>query len=235
MSNVLVIADTHCPCMHDDYVDFLLEIQESWSCDRVVHIGDVVDWASINYHPKAPSLRNSEEEFAKAYEQVQCLYSAFPKLDWLVGNHDCLTERNAADIGMPVNVLKDYNSLWEVDKNDWTIHRRFKDLIIDGVIYRHGDKGKGGGFPAFANAQVEFQSVVQGHFHSTSGVLFGANRNSRYFGMQVGCGVDYRLSAMDYGIKYAKRPILGCGVVLNGEIPIFEPMLLTNKKGILEC
>ncbi len=231
MSNVLVIGDTHCPAMLDGYVDFLQEVQDNWNCDRVVHIGDLVDWASISYHPKAPSLKNSEEEFENAYEQVQELYAAFPEVDWLIGNHDSLTERQASDLGLPLNVLKDYADLWGV--KGWTVHPRYSDLIIDDVCYRHGDKGKGGAMPAFMNAKTEFQSVVQGHFHASAGVLFGANMNRRFFGMQVGSGVDYRKAAMAYGVKYSNKPLLGCGVIIDGESPVFEPMLLLNKMGIL--
>ena len=231
MSNVLCIGDTHAPCMLEGYVDFLQDIYESWDCDRVVHIGDLVDWASISYHPKAPSLKNSEAEFEAAFNQVQELYAAFPEADWLIGNHDSLTERQATDLGLPLNVLKDYDQLWEVP--GWTVHPRYSDLVIDGVCYRHGDKGKGGAFPAFMNAKCEFQSVVQGHFHAAAGTMFGANMNRRFFGMQVGSGVDYRKAAMSYGVKYSQKPLLGCGVVLDGETPIFEPMLLNNKMGVL--
>ena len=231
MANVLIIGDTHAPCMVDGYVDFLLDIADAWSVDRVVHIGDVVDWASISFHPKAPSLKNSEAEFEAAYEQVQELYEAFPKVDWLIGNHDSLTERQATDLGLPLNVLKDYDELWNVQT--WTVHPRFTNLEIDGVMYRHGDMGKGGTMPAILNAQAEFQSVVQGHFHAAAGVVYGANHNKRYFGMQVGCGVDYKRAAMDYGVKFARKPILGCGVVQDGSTAIFEPMTLPNRMGVL--
>lgn len=230
MARVLIIGDVHAPCMHDGYIDFLQGIQDAWATDQTVMIGDLVDWSSISYHPKAPSLKNSEAEFEQAFEQVQNLRDAFPVADWMIGNHDSLTERQATDLGLPLQVLKDYNQLWELPQ--WTIHKRFADLIIDGTIYRHGDKGKGGAMPAFANAQAEFTSVVQGHFHAAAGVLFGANHAMRYFGMQVGCGTDYRKAAMQYGVKYSKKPILGCGVVVDGT-PVFEPMHLGNKYGVL--
>ena len=74
MANVLVIGDTHCPAMIDGYVPFLKKIHKKHKCTKVVHIGDLVDWASISFHPKAPSLKNSEEEFAKASKQVAKLY-----------------------------------------------------------------------------------------------------------------------------------------------------------------
>ena len=233
MSNVLVIGDTHAPVMHDDYVDFLCEIRDAWNCDRIVHIGDLVDWASISYHPKAPSLKNSEEEFDNAYKQVQSLYQAMGKnVTWLVGNHDALTERQATDLGLPLKVLKEYDELWGVD--GWTVIPRYGGITIDGVLYQHGDRGKGGRMAAANNAKAEFCSVVHGHTHSQAGVEYFANHNLRVFGMQVGCGVDYRKAAMTYGKKFNSKPILGCGVVLDGHTALFEPMNLGNKYGILK-
>jgi len=224
-SNVLVIGDCHAPCMLPGYVDFLLDIQELYDCDRVVHIGDMVDWASISYHPKAPSLKNSEAEFAKALKQVQALHKHFPRLDYLIGNHDALSERQAADAGLPVLVLKDFNDLWGVP--EWNVIPRYGHVEIDNVLYQHGDRGRGGQHnSAFLNAQEEHRSVVQGHFHAQAGVNYFANQRSRVFGMQVGCGCDHQQLAMDYGKKFNKKPIVGCGVVLKGSSAVFHPMEL---------
>ena len=46
MARVLVVGDTHCPVMMDGY-EFLSEMIDWWDCDRIVHIGDLVDWASM--------------------------------------------------------------------------------------------------------------------------------------------------------------------------------------------
>ena len=222
MARVLVIGDTHAPYMDKRYPKFLTSIQQQWQTNRTVMIGDLVDWSSISFHnPKAPALKNSEREFADAMEQVQEIYSRFPKADWLVGNHDALTERQALDVGLPSVVLRDYAKLWDVPR--WEVYPRYHDLIIDDVIYRHGDKGKGGAMPAFANAQSEFMSVVQGHFHAVGGMMFGANKRTRYFGLQVGCGINETKAAFQYSKKFARRPVLGCGVVIDG-VPVFEPM-----------
>lgn len=230
MARVLVIGDTHCPAMLPEYVGFLDEMYDLWDCDTVVHIGDLVDWASISYHPKAPSLKDSEREFAAALEQVQDLASVFPTAYWLIGNHDSLTERQATDLGLPLQVLKNYNDLWEID---WSVVPRFQTLEIDGVRYSHGETGRGGQFPAIAQAADTFQSTVIGHFHSAAGVVYKANENARYFGMNVGCGVDYHRAAMQYGVKYPRKPVLGCGIVLDGTTAVFEPMPLPNRFGRL--
>ena len=49
-SRVLVIGDTHAPCVHKDYIQFLKKIEKKHQCNRVVHIGDIVDWNSISFH-----------------------------------------------------------------------------------------------------------------------------------------------------------------------------------------
>jgi len=223
-SPVLVIGDTHMPCMHPGYIRFLKSIEKKHGCKRVVHIGDLVDWAAISYHEKDVSLPSPAEEYKAAKKQVKKLHAAFPQVDILTGNHDALPARKAKTIGIPEEALKDFESLWELD--GWTVHSRFSDLEIDGVIYRHGDKGKGGQYAAHKNAQAEFQSVVQGHLHAQAGVWYHANHKDCVFGMQVGCGVDHGHPAMSYGKVYSAKPIVGCGVVFSRTRALFEPMPL---------
>lgn len=224
MSRVLIIGDTHCPVMRDDYPKFLKSIYRKYKCNTVVHIGDLVDWASISYHPKAPSLKNSEFEYYQALVQVRKLYKAFPKVTWLIGNHDALPERQATDASIPLAILGDYRAVWEIP--GWKVVPRFGHVIIDGVLYQHGDKGYGGENAAIKNARAEHCSVVQGHHHSNAGVVYDANQRTRIFGMNVGCGIDWDKAAMDYGKKFNRKPILGCGVVIDGVRCIFEPMPL---------
>lgn len=221
---VLVISDTHCPAMHSGYVDFLTSIYHKHKCTRVVHIGDLVDWNAISFHEKDPHMPSAADEFVSASKQVRALHKAFPEVDYLVGNHSALPERKATMVGLPSGVLKDFKTLWGLD--GWTIHPRFSDLVIDDVIYRHGDKEKGGQMSALKNAQSQFTSLVQGHLHAQAGVNYHANQNGVIFGMNVGCGVDHTHPAMNYGRVYAAKPVLGCGVVYSKKLAFFEPMFV---------
>ena len=92
MARVFVVGDTHCPGMRRGYVDFLKRIADKYDINRVVHIGDLVDWTSISFHEKSPALSNALQEFENAKRQVASLSKAFPKADWLIGNHDALTD-----------------------------------------------------------------------------------------------------------------------------------------------
>lgn len=221
---VLVIGDTHAPAMHSGYIRFLKKIEKKHKCNRVVHIGDLADWNAISYHEKDPSMPSAADEYRSALKQIKQLHKAFPKVDYMIGNHSALPTRKAQTIGLPAEVLKDFKSLWGLD--GWTIHPRFADLVIDGVIYRHGDKCKGGQMAAYKNAISEFRSVVQGHLHAQAGIWYHANQEDCVFGMQVGCGVDHHHPAMNYGRVYAAKPIVGCGVVYSSRLAFWEPMFL---------
>lgn len=225
MSRVLVIGDTHAPAMHPKYLPFLKRIHNKYNCNRVVHIGDLVDMNAISYHEKDPSLPSAYDEFQNAKKQVKALYKAFPEADYMTGNHSSLPQRKAKTIGLPELFLKPFKELWGL--KGWTIHPRYAKLYIDGVQYRHGDSGKGGQMAARANAMAEFCSVVQGDKHSQAGVNYIANDRAIVFGLQTGCGVLHDHPNMAYGKVYASKPILGCGVVINGTTAIFEPMNLT--------
>jgi hypothetical protein len=213
--------------MRTGYVDFLKRLADRYAITRVVHIGDLVDWASISYHEKHPVLRNPTLEYKRALKQVSMLSKAFPKADWLIGNHDALTERQLVTAGLPPELLRSQNDIWQIG---WKVHKRFEKLEIDGVVYSHGDSGRGGIDAARLQSQDNFRSTVIGHFHGQAGVKWFANNDSRVFGLSVGCGIDADALAFEYGRKFARKPLLGCGVVLNGKQAYFEPWLLRCRK-----
>ncbi len=230
MSKVLVIGDTHCPAMLDAYPSFLTDMYEAWDCDKVVHIGDLADFHAISFHQKEFGLESIERELDMAREQVAELTEAFPQCEYMTGNHSALPIRQAKEVGLPPSMLVSLAELLDLP-DTWNIHPRHHDLIIDNVIYRHGDKGRSNQQnAAFLNAGMEFTSVVQGHFHAQAGVCYGANQKTRYFGLQVGCGTDPRSPYLNYSKIYSKRPLLGCGIVIDGEYAAFEPLHLEDYR-----
>jgi len=226
MARVLVIGDTHAPAMRESYPDFLEDMYEAWNCDRIVHIGDGADFHGISYHLKHTDLPNIDREIELAATQLATLYERFPNVDYLTGNHTDLPNRQAQGVGLPAKMMRTLGEILDMPEG-WNVHPRFYDLMIDGVIYRHGDKGKSNVFnSARAQADAEHTSVVCGHFHQQGGISFGANAKHRWFGMQVGCGCETNSPYLRYAKQYAGKQIVGCGIVLDGEFPIFEPMPL---------
>jgi hypothetical protein len=49
------------------------------------------------------------------------------------------------------------------------------------------------------------------------------------FGLAVGCGIDMRRLQFLYSKPFPRKPILGCGVVIDGTRAFFEPMQLPSK------
>lgn len=221
--NVLIISDTHEPYTHPKYFDFVRKQRDIFKCEMIVHIGDVFDNNSINYHEKDPDGHSPVKEFELAYESSRKWIKEFPILKVCSGNHDLLPIRQVQTAGLPRLLLRTNNEIWDLPKTwEWELYYE-----IDGVIYQHGT-GKSGKY-AYTNWAIEnLQSTVTGHVHSASGVSFQTSRHHRIFGMGVGCGIDLKSFAFKYGENFARRPILGCGVVVNeGTLPIFIPMELS--------
>ena len=219
-----MIPDTHCPAMLPKFPGFLSKLEKQYKCNRVVHLGDLVDNAAISYHEKHPGLSSAPEEYKKAKKQVAEITKRFPKADLLIGNHDALTTRQAVSIGLLPEWLRDFNDIWALPKA-WKVHSRFTEIEIDGVIYMHGDSGKGGQFGAIKTAMAKFGNVCMGHLHADFGVFYYANARNRVFGVAAGCGVCHKALSQQYGQKFVRKPIVGAAVILDGH-PIVIPMNL---------
>ena len=96
------------------------------------------------------------------------------------------------------------------------------------MVYHHGE-GTGGVNAAINFAKTRFRSVVQGHLHSNAGVKWHVNEEFRIFGMAVGCGADRHKLQFYYGKKLKRKPVLGCGVVIDGYRGFFEPWKLKSR------
>lgn len=215
MSITLVFSCTHSPCMLPEYPDFLWSIYKDWNCTHAVCLGDVVDNRMLTYHERNPDLPGPIEEYEEAKQQVAILHKMFPNIDVLIGNHDALPTRQARTAAIPTWFIKDLNECWSTPT--WRWHPRYHTLIHDGVMYRHGDKGRRGMIrPALLNAERNFASMVQGHYHALLQVMWQFNEDHSIFGMQVGCGMDWKRAEMEYALIYDQKPAIGCGVVIDG-------------------
>lgn len=72
-------------------------------------------------------------------------------------------------------------------------------------------------------------AVVQGHFHEKFTIGFHGNPASFLFGMTVGCLIDDKALAFAYNKTHTKRPIIGCGMIIDS-MPRLAPMVLGKKR-----
>ena len=219
MSRVLHIGDLHLPFTHPKYLAFCKKQYKKWNCNKVIFAGDVVDHHAMSYHESDPDGRSAGDEFTLAKKLIKPWYKAFPKAHVTVGNHDAILNRRAMTHGIPSVMIRALDDLYGTPKWKWVL-----EVKVDDVLYIHG-KGCGKN-AALDTAMKERMSIAQGHSHSWAGVQFTTSTKDRLFGLNSGCGINVDEYAFAYQKKFSVRPVLGCGVVLDGVQPIFIPMEL---------
>ena len=218
--HILVVADTHIPFEHKHYLDFVLQIKKRVKCDTVVHIGDLVDNHAISYHEHDPNGKSPKDEIKEAKEHLEKWFKVLPSLFLCRGNHDRMVDRKGKTVGLPDIVFKQFRDIWELPKSwkdnfNWTINN---------VVFEHGT-GYSGDSAHMKAVYNNRQSTVIGHTHSAGAIGYLANEKDCVFGMNVGCGLDRKTYAFEYGRDFKKKPIVGVGVVTdNGRFAQFFPM-----------
>jgi len=214
-NNILVVGDLHLPFTHPKYLEFCKQQYRKWKCNQVVFIGDIADFHYSSFHPIEPATDGCETEYTKMLKELAKWQKAFPNAKITYGNHDLIPFRKAVANGLSIRMMSDWNRLFNAP-DTWEFGEKF---IIDDVMYTHGTNA------ALARMTLARISVVQGHLHSLQYVQWSQSEINKLFAMQVGCGIDVESYAFHYGKSFPRKPILGCGVVLdNGKTPLVIPM-----------
>lgn len=220
-NNVLAIADLHEPFCKDGYLEHCIKIRDKYKCGTIVLIGDEVDLCGISQWEKDPDGFSAGTEAALAQEKMKLWYDAFPEAYVCIGNHTARPFRMAKQHGIPKKFIKSYEEAWEAPKSwKWAENWEF-----NGTLYTHGT-GFSGANAAIKIASMHRQNTVIGHIHSEAGIQFNASKIDIIWGMQLGGALDDKSYAAFYAKDQLKKSIVGCGVVLDGRIPIYEPMIL---------
>lgn len=218
---VLVIGDLHEPFCLDGYLDHCKKAYKDFNCNKVVFIGDLVDNHAISYHEHDPNGKSPYDEYELAIKKLHKWYEEFPEAVVTIGNHDALGMRKVYTAGLPSFWLKSLEQILEAPKSyKFDFH-----FVIDDVFYTHGTGVSGDG-GAMKIATQNRQSAVIGHLHSISNIKYSASYKDLIFAMTVGCGIDRKQYAFAYGKDVVSKPIISCGVVLEGNVPILIPMNL---------
>ena len=78
---ILIISDLHIPYHHKDSIEFLREIKKQYKPDKIVNIGDLLDFHAINMHTHDPDLYSAGHELKQSKIYIRELESIFPKMD----------------------------------------------------------------------------------------------------------------------------------------------------------
>ena len=223
-ARILVISDLHCPYQHKDTVAFLAAIKKKYNPTRVILSGDEADFHAISFHDHDPDLDSPGSELQKAIKALKPLYKLFPVAEVLESNHGSLVIRKALAHGLSRDYFRTPGEILQAPKG-WTWHFDIKLTLPNGApCYFHHSKGVN----VKKNSQAMGMCFVQGHHHENFEVSYWGNPGALLFGMTVGCLVDNHALSMAYNKNNLKRPVIGCGIILNG-IPQLIPMILDGR------
>ena len=225
MTNLLLLSDHHAPYNHRDAVDFYAAIKHKYKPTRVVHVGDEVDAHATSFHDSDPDLPSAGEELKRAIKALRPLYELFPKVDLVDSNHGSMVYRKGKHHGIPRKYLRDYGDILEAPPGwQWHNHLLIKLPRKQTLYVCHGSRKDG-----MRLAQTMGCCVVQGHYHTEFNIKYSSSPAQLYWSMQVGCMIDDDSLAFHYNKTTDLRPIIGCGIIIDG-LPKLLPMVL-NKRG----
>ena len=162
----------------------------------------------MSFHDHDPNGRSPADEMKLTDAHLLKWFKAFPVARLCLGNHDRLVDRKGKTNGLPERCFKKFRDIWNLPL-DWIDDFSHE---IEGVKYMHGTGYSGR--MAHLNAAIDNRmSCVIGHLHSTAGIEYSANDVDCIWGMNVGCGIDKKAYAFDYGRDFKLKPIISCGVV----------------------
>lgn len=220
---ILVISDMHHPYAHPDILPFLTALKKKYNFDKIVCIGDEVDYHALSFHDSDPDLDSAGTELKQAIKSLKPIYSLFPKVSVVDSNHGSMVYRKGLNAGIPRAALRDYRETLQAPKG-WTWSF---DLTLNtprGMVYFcHGKSGTPGRL-----ASQYGMSAVQGHFHEKAQIGYQSTPEKLIFDMHVGCLANDKSLALGYNKINVRRPIVSVGLIIEG-IPHLVPMTL--KKG----
>ena len=206
-------------------LEFCRKVQKEFKIpqENIICVGDELDCYFASGYIKSPDASHTpNSELAESISELKRWYRAFPQMKMCLSNHGLRWVKKAYEAGIPSQVLRSYKDLIKAPKGwqykyKWLINDRYPFYIMHGLGYSGANGHK--------NAAIDNGiSTIIGHLHAHAGIVHLRTEEQSFYGMNVGCLIDTEAYAFAYG-KYARsKPVLGCGVVLDGgKTPLFIP------------
>ncbi len=223
-SSILVISDTQAPFHHPDTLAFLTQIKKQFKPTFILHIGDLGDFHSLNFHGVNPNLPSAHDELLQLRGFVKNLAKLFPWMIIVDSNHDALPKRKARSIGISDGYLKDERDILQAPLT-WKFLTELV-LTLPNKIQCKFTHNYGSNL--LADSKKQGMSLVCGHLHSKSFVQWWQNDLGTNFAVQTGCLINDPHPAFDYNKRQSDRPVLTATIIVGG-IPTNIPMIVNKK------
>lgn len=234
---VLVISDIHAPYNHKDLLEFYADIKTIVNPDFVANVGDELDSHAMSFHDSDPDLDSAGVELKKGRAVLQDLARIYPTMTLATSNHGSLAYRRQKAHGIPKHMILPYRDVLFAGRDEdgniipselgkeWVWKDRFFiNTPLGKVMVHHGQDT----VDVKRSVRENGTSVIRGHYHALLNIEWILNGCGMNFGMTVGCGCDAESLAFAYGKNFNSKPIVGCGLIMNG-IPKLVPMPLDEE------
>ncbi len=210
----LYIPDLHFPYCNMELLNEVRKFNLKFKADRVIQLGDFVDFYSFSRFVKDPAEDNVTKEITEAKKQIKQFAKWFPHVTILTGNHEKRLYKRVTEAGVPASFLRSLGDLLELPSGLKYHPKDFLELDSN-TIACHGHLSS---LSARRGHMAYFgKSVVFGHLHNQLGVEFDSSSKVRKFGMSTSCIVDKEAVAFKYGDSDYKNMICGFGYEENGK------------------
>lgn len=219
---IMVIPDIHAPYQHPDTLPFLKLVRDTFSPDLVVNLGDELDYHAMSFHDSDPNLDSAGMELENAKKFMHSLHKEFPDVLICHSNHGSMAFRRAKAHGIPVQLIKKYRDVIFPDHGapNWSWASSWRvGTPLGEVLFKHQSSG------ILTDAAHNSCNLVVGHSHGNFSIEYSASSSHLYYGMYCGCLIDKDSMAFAYGKHSLRKPIVGCGMIINGR-PVLLPMVL---------
>lgn len=225
----LFISDLQIPFEAEHALKFCKTVQREFGIpeENVYNVGDELDLYHGSLHKKDPDADLTPgQELVLSRKKLKLWYREFKSMKIALSNHGLRWLRKAFEADIPGEVLRCYRDLinapkgW-VWKERWHIKgSRAEMLMIHGMGY--------GGMYGHRNAAIDAgKNTIIGHLHANAGVAHINTNGRQIWGMNTGCLINPEAFAFKYGKYSRNKPILTCGVVLDGGL---TPLLIPYER-----
>lgn len=233
--NILFISDLHAPYQHHDALRFLWALHKKYEFERIYGIGDELDYHAMSFHDHDPDLDSAGRELQRGREVLWELERMFPIVEWVDSNHGSMAFRKGLHHGTPRQLLVGYreaifaekdkkgNTFFPKDRGQgWTWAHTITTNIPNNLRLKihHGMS-----VSTRRNVEQAGMCFVQGHHHGVFEIVYHGTTDALNWGMTIGCLINDEERAFAYNKNTIKRPVIGCGGVVDGNPRLF-PMLL---------
>jgi hypothetical protein len=221
---ILVIPDLQIPFQHQYALTFLKRVRDEYRTDTTVCVGDEWDNCALSKYPKNPDGLSAGDEHKKAVRASKPFYEAFPEVLLCESNHRQRLYKRAYEAGIPIEYIRDTSGYMQSPAG-WRWADKWR---VDGVVIEHGDRASGAS-TGERLIDANHASTVYGHHHDCPGITYRRKADRTLFAMNVGCLIDENSYAMSYTKMNRSKPVLSCGVVIDG-VPHVIPMIKGGRK-----